>query len=70
MLTVTKNKGKVTYAKVSGNSKISINSATGRVTAKKGLRKGTYSVKVKATAAGDNNYNMIAKTVTFKVKVK
>ena len=70
VLTVTKNKGKVTYAKVSGNSKISINSATGRVTAKKGLRKGTYSVKVKATAAGDNNYNMIAKTVTFKVKVK
>ena len=70
VLTVTKNQGKVTYVKASGNGKISINKTTGKVTVKKGLKKGTYSIKVKVTAAGNNNYNKITKTVTFKVKVR
>ena len=43
---------------------------TGKVTVKKGLKKGTYPVKVKVTAAGNANYNKAAKTVTCKVVVK
>lgn len=70
VLTVTKNQGKVTYVKASGNSKITINKTTGKVTVKKGLKKGTYSVKVKVIAAGNSNYNKVTKTVTFKVKIK
>ena len=69
--TTKKGRGKMTYAKVSGNKKIRINKTTGKVTVKKGLRKGTYRVKVKVRAAGDANYNASAwKRVTFKVKVK
>ena len=40
----------------------------GKVTVKKGLKKGTYKVKVKA--AGNKNYKAATKTVTFKIKVK
>ena len=48
-----------------------INKTSGKVTVKKGLKKGTYKVKVKAKALGNNNYKASAvKTVTFKVKVK
>ena len=37
---------------------------------KKGLKKGTYKVKVKVKAAGNANYKASAwKTVTFKIKV-
>lgn len=48
-----------------------INKTTGKVTVKKGLKKGTYKVNVKVKAAGNANYKASAvKTVTFKVKVK
>ena len=67
---MAKNQGKVTYVKSSGNKKITINKTTGKVTVKKGLKKGKYKVKVKVTAAGNNNYNKITKAVTFTVKVK
>ena len=44
---------------------------TGKVTVKKGLKKGTYKVKVKVKALGNNNYKSSGtKTVTFKVKIK
>ena len=66
-----KGQGKTTYTKASGNKKIVINKTTGKVTVKKGLKKGTYKVKVKVKAAGNANYNASGwKTVTFKVKVK
>lgn len=67
--TVSKARGKVTYKKVSGNKKILINSA-GKVTVKKGLKKGKYKVKVKVTAAGNTTYKAGAKTVTLTIKVK
>lgn len=52
-------------------AKILINANTGKVTMKKGLKKGTYKVKVKVKAAGNANYNASAwKIVTFTVKVK
>ena len=66
-----KGQGKLTYAKVSGNKKITINKKTGKVTIKKKLKKGTYKVNVKVKAAGDKNYKASAwKTVTFKLKVR
>lgn len=66
-----KGQGKLTYAKVSGNMKITINKSTGKITIKKGLRRKTYKVKVKVRAAGNNQYKPSSwKTVTIKIKVK
>ena len=66
-------RGNMTFTKVSGNRKISINSSTGKVTIKKkGLKKGrTYKVKVKIYASGNNGYEpSTVKKVTFKIKVR
>ena len=61
--------GKVTYAKTSGNAKIAVSKA-GKVTVAKGLAAGTYTVKVKATAAATANYKAAtSKVFSFKVKV-
>lgn len=60
----------MTYKKVKGNKKISINKKTGRITVKKGLKKGTYKVKIKVRAAGTSKYRSGSKTVVVKVKVK
>ena len=67
-----KAKGKVTYAKVSkGSSKrLTINKKTGKITVKKGTKKGLYKIKVKVKAAGDATYKAATKTVTVKVRVK
>ncbi|MBR2707794.1 MAG: InlB B-repeat-containing protein [Mogibacterium sp.] len=66
-----KGQGRMTYKKVSGSKKITIAKTTGKVTVKKGLKKGTYKVKVKVKAAGNGNYKASAwKTVTFRVRVK
>ena len=65
-----KGQGTLTYAKASGNKKITINKKTGKVTVGKGLKKGTYNVKVKIKAAGNANYKASAyKTLTFKIKI-
>lgn len=69
-LKVTNAQGKVTYKKSSGNKKLTVDKKTGKVTVKKGTKKGTYKIKVKVSAAGNNNYNAFSKTVTIKVKVK
>ena len=66
---VTKAQGKVTYSKSSGNSKITVSSA-GKITVKKGLKKGTYKIKVKVKAAGNSTYKSASKTVTVTIKVK
>ena len=48
-----------------------INKTTGKVTVKKGLKKGTYYVKIKVKALGNNNYKAsVWKTVTAKIRVK
>ena len=67
----SKGQGAKTYVKKSGNKKITIAKKTGKVTVKKGLKKGTYKVKVKVKAAGNANYKASkVKTVTFKIIVK
>ena len=45
-------------------------SNSGKLTLKKGLKKGTYKLKVEVAAAGDANYKAASKTVTVKIKVK
>ncbi len=66
-----KGQGTLTYKKVKGNKKITINKKNGKVTIKKGLKKGTYKVKVKIKAKGNANYKASAfKTITFKIKIK
>ncbi|MBQ6582647.1 MAG: hypothetical protein IJH77_02335 [Mogibacterium sp.] len=61
----------MTYSKVSGSSAVTINATTGTVTVKKGLKKGTYRVKVRVKAAGNANYTASAvKEVTFAIVVK
>ena len=61
--------GKISYKKVSSGKKITV-SKNGTVTVAKGLKKGTYKVKVKVTAASSTNYKAASKTMTVTVKVK
>ena len=68
-IAVSKAQGKVTYKKSSGNKKITVSKA-GKITVKKGLKKGTYKVKIKVTAAGNATYKAKTKTVTVKIKVR
>lgn len=70
LITVKKAKGTVTYARVKGNSKISINKKTGIVTVKKGLKKGVYKVKIKVVASGNDNFKKKTKYAWITVKVK
>ena len=67
--TIKNAQGAVSYKKVGGNKKLTITSA-GKITVKKGTKKGIYKIKVAVTAAGNKNYETGTKTVTVKVKVK
>ena len=74
-LKISKAQGKVTVAKVKkGTSakiygKITVNKSTGAVTFKKGTyKKGSYKIKLKVTAAGNDKYK--AETISKVVKVK
>ena len=43
---------------------------SGKITVKKGTRKGTYKIKVRVTAQGTSTYISGGKTVNVKVRVK
>ena len=63
-------KGAHLFAKVSGNKKITV-ASNGVITVKKGIKKGTYTVKVKVLATGDLEYKDSGwKTIAVKIKVK
>ena len=70
LVKVTKAKGGVTFAKKSGSKALSINKSTGKVTVKKHTKQGTYRMVVKASVAGNANYNKTTKTVKVVVWVK
>ncbi len=53
-----------------GNKKITINKTSGKVTVKKGLKKGKYKIKVLVTADGDDTYLKGTETKTFTIKVR
>lgn len=63
-------KGKLTYAKTAGSSAFTVNKTNGKITVKKGLKKGTYKIKVKISAKATANYNAGTKTVLVTVRVK
>ncbi len=64
-------KGKVTFTKVGGSSRLKVNGSTScRLMIKKGTAKGTYKAKIKVTAAASGNYKKTSKTVWLTVKVK
>ena len=64
-------KGKLVFKKIKGNKKIKVNKKTGKITVKKGLKKGkTYKVKIKITAKGNLIFAEASKTVTVKIKIK
>ncbi len=69
-VTRKKSKGDVSYKKLKGNKKLLVDKATGKITVKKGLKKGVYSLKIKITAAGGRNYKKGSGTVTVKITVK
>lgn len=62
-------KGKVTYKKISGSRNISVSSA-GKLTVRKKLKKGIYTVKVKVSAAGTTAYRAASENVSVRVIVK
>ena len=63
--------GPLIFSKVSGNKKITIARSTGKITVKKKIKKGTYTIKVKVVAAGDSTYKASDENiVTFKIKVR
>lgn len=75
VMTISNPQGNVTY-KLASVSKskykkfFTINAKNGVVTVKKKLKKGTYTIKVSVTAAGNDDYKIATKTVAFKIKVK
>ena len=67
--------GKLTYKLVSVNKKaaakkVSIKKKTGKIVLKKGLKKGSYKLKVRVSAAGNDKYASYKKTVAVKLRVK
>lgn len=66
----TSSKGTLTYAKASGSSAFTVNRINGKITVKKGLKKGTYKIKVKIYSKATTRYNAGSKTVLVTVKVK
>jgi hypothetical protein len=72
---VSSAKGKVTYDLKSVTKKkykkyFTVKKKTGDIRIKKGLKKGTYRVKVKVTAKGNNNYKSKTLTRTFRIRIK
>ena len=76
--TIKKGKGKMSYKYVSAKKGkksfkkyFKVNKKNGRVTVKKGLKKGTYKVTVKVRAAGNKEYlDSSWKKVIFRIRVK
>ncbi|MBR2546929.1 MAG: leucine-rich repeat domain-containing protein [Eubacterium sp.] len=70
VLTINNYEGTLKFKKLSGNKKITINSSTGKVTVRKGLKKKKYKIKVKVTASGNASFEKASEIVTFTVRVK
>ena len=49
---------------------VTVNKKTGKITVKKGTKKGTCKVRIKATAAAKGSYAKGTKTFTVTIKVK
>ena len=74
-ITIRKAQGKKTFKLVKVTKKkfkkyFKVAKKSGKITVKKGLKKGTYKVKIKVTAAGTANYKARTRSVTVPIKVK
>ncbi len=69
-LTVRNAAGTVRYSRVSGSKKLAVSSKSGKITVKKGTKKGTYTIKVKIAVKGDANHLPLTKKKTVKIRVK
>ena len=67
---ITNAQGILSYKKKKGVKKVSIDKTTGKITIKKGLKKGKYKIVVDVTAAGNRKYKPATKSVTFTLNVK
>lgn len=63
-------KGTLSYQKVSGSSAVTVDKKSGKLSVRKGTKKGTYKVKVRVRAAVKGKYNAGSKDVTITVRVK
>ena len=70
VLTIKKKKGRLSFEKKKGNRKITIDSSTGKVKVKKGLKKGKYRIRVKVKDKGNDDFKSKSKTVWFTVRVR
>ena len=75
VMTVSNAQGSLSYKLVSVSRSrykkyFKVNSSNGTVTVKKKLKKGTYTVKCRVTASGNNEYKAMSRTVTFKITVR
>ena len=61
--------GKVTYTKTNGSKNFTV-SPSGKITVKKGTKKGSYVLTVKVKAAGDKNHKPASKAVKVKFIIK
>ena len=62
--------GKTTFKKLKkSSSALSIDASTGAVSIEKGTKPGSYKLKIKVNASGNNNYKAMAKKFTLTVKV-
>lgn len=61
---VISSKGKVTFTKKSGSRRLKLNRKTGKITIRKGTKKGKYRIRVLVKAAGNSTYKKAQKTVT------
>jgi hypothetical protein len=74
---VKKGKGKLSYSfssaktgKKNVKNGFAVDKKTGKLTVKKGLKKGTYNIEIKVTAAGDKNHKKGTKKITISLNVK
>lgn len=66
IIKVKKAQGKVSYKKISGTSKINVNSKTGTITVRSGLPERTFrTIKIKVTASGNKKYKSKSKNISI-----
>ena len=72
VIKVSNAKGTVTYARIKKGSdkKLSINAKNGKITVKKGTKKGKHKIKVMVTASGDDGHYAASKVITVTINVK
>lgn len=63
-------RGTLSYQKVSGSGVITVDRRTGRLSVRKGTRRGTYKVKVRIRSAARGIYNAGSKDVIVTIRVR